>query len=127
MSNMWLVFAIVAILLVVAGIGGYVYYNSNVQMVPYPNCNAGNYVWDIKFFPSSSFANIHELIVNLLSRSYETGPAYPIFIKDVSIGTVAAGKFTASTTVSDITPGTYLLTPISSTNLCQSGRVTIQK
>uniref|UniRef100_A0A6C0JW63 Uncharacterized protein n=1 Tax=viral metagenome TaxID=1070528 RepID=A0A6C0JW63_9ZZZZ len=124
---MWLVFAIIAILLAVAGIASYVYYRSNVQMVPYPNCNAGNYVWDIKFFPSATFANIHELIANLQSRSYATGPAYPIYIKQLVIGTVSTGKFMPSTDFANVTPGTYLLTPISSTNLCQSTRVTIEK
>ena len=115
------------LLLVGAGFAFLMFYKSRIAKMPYPNCNGSNYVWNITFTPSSKFANMHDLVTYLAARKWERGPSYPIYIKQTVIGTVSNGTFTQSNDISNVTPGTYLLTPISSTNLCQSGKVTISK
>jgi len=120
---MWLWIVGIVIFIALVGLG--LYYFRTVDYVPYPNCNAGNYVWDIKFYPST-FTNMASLISDLSKRVYETGPSYPIYIKTTIIGTVANGRFTSASGFSNITPGSYRLTPISSNNLCQSNLVTIK-
>lgn len=118
---LYTILAILAVLLFAGiGIGLYFYFSKKLFTVPYPTCNAGDDVWKIQLF--SDYSSYQDLLDDLVSRKYEMGPAYNIYIKNSLIGSVSQGKFTQLKTTK-ITPGGYLLTPVSDTNLCQSSLV----
>jgi hypothetical protein len=118
---MWILITVSILVVFAVAVGVYYYLNR----VPYPNCSAN---WDIRFPVGNKFETPQDLINNLSSRFYELGTdSYAIFVKDWNIGSVNNGLFYPSDEYKSVTAGTYMLTPISKTNTCQSGAVIIEK
>lgn len=118
---MWIYITIAIISLFLIAVGSYFY----LKYVPYPDCTT---TWDIRFPVTNTFETVQDLVNDLSGRIYEFGSSsYSIFIKDWVIGTVNNGAFYPSDEYKSVTAGTYLLTPISKTNTCQSGQIIIKE